>query len=339
MGSTIVAARKVAALETKGTVFYALFESTYESNVFPQTPSWSCRYFGTAEGCMRRIICDAAVAEGGMLKEHSGWVSPSAYIKHWRDELERPVPLVCTEVSAAFGTGFYSIKADKRQGVEEILNRHGLAVGLNNNFVIDLKVSPEALQELLAANLFPAWYVFDVKDAGKDVDVRLGYTPRQRKADVLPLPVQVVYLDMKNKEERDYWIVRGESRAEPSGWAYSTIEKLISEYAVLAERDNPGSAEAMIRVIRETVKNAQALPDHQPVSIYRDRGSYAWNQSCFDELAKKLQRACSEISTTVGEILQSDAAYYFKQLPEQMVCFPGIARNIKGEKAADRLAA
>ena len=57
MGSTITVGKHAAAFRAAdGLVYYALYEKTYESNVSPKTPRWSCVHFGTLDSAIKRIF-------------------------------------------------------------------------------------------------------------------------------------------------------------------------------------------------------------------------------------------------------------------------------------------
>lgn len=326
MGSTSIKARKVAVIETKKGPFYALFESTYESNVFPQTPTWGCRYFGTIAGCMDRIIRDGAVAEGGMLKEAAGHVTPSAYIKHWREAFATPTQLEVNKVTGRLGTRFHDVKPDHHEAVGEVLATHGVSVDDQQSFVIDLMEAPEAMQSILDKHLAPAWYFFDGHDWSSHDRSDLGYVTPRAAAYLKTLPVKIYFIQARN-EEREHWILWPNGEVTRMGWAYSTIEILINEFATESERQRPGSAENMIRVIRQAVKEAITFDDGQKVTISSTEATSNWLKRLYKELANKLGLEGEEITTTLGQIRQADAVYQFKHLSLGMVRFHGLTES------------
>lgn len=325
MGCTIVAARMVASLQTLKGQFYALFEQTYESNVFPKTPTWGCRYFGTIESCMSRIIHDAAATEGGILKETSGRVSPSAYIKHWRREFLWPMSLKTTIVRAKFGTGFRDLPLEKRSAVSALLEAHGLTT-VDDTVELNLHQNPDTFQALIDEEKLSVWKFLSGTDFESPVQGAAIYRTAKQPSAFDDLPVSLFFLDQDNAD-REYWVMDENGRMAGSGWAFSTIEKLICTYAVASERSRPGSAEETIRLIRQTMGSASPLLDECPVSIQRADAKEKWHEVCYDSLARLLQRECTQISTTIGEIRKSGAVYDFTRVPSFMVRFPGLKQR------------
>lgn len=324
MGSTIVAARSIAALNTLKGQFYCLFSQTYESNSFPRTPSWGCNFFGTAEACMRRIIVEASATEGGILKEVSGQVSPSAFIKHWRREFNYPMTLKNMIVRANFGTSYRELPFDKKDAVCSLLDQHGLELH-ENTVILNLFQNSDVFQALIETHHLSAWKFLGGMDFQSPCQSNLIYAPELQNSPYEVLPVRVWYIDQPG-HEREHWLISEDGKKTYTGWAYNTIECLIRTYAVESERQRPGSAENTIRLIRKTVANASLLPDDCSVSINRSAATENWQKTSFDSLARKLQRECSSVSTTIGEIRKSSAIYDFAHMPENMVAFPGFKK-------------
>ncbi|HYW76211.1 MAG TPA: hypothetical protein VFA48_06255, partial [Gammaproteobacteria bacterium] len=91
MSSTITTKRSAGALRgDDGVIYYALFERTYESNVFPHDPSWGCIGFGSGEDMVRRVFDIGSYVCGGMLQGRSGRLTPHGYIGSWLAELANP---------------------------------------------------------------------------------------------------------------------------------------------------------------------------------------------------------------------------------------------------------
>ncbi len=322
MGSTIVAARVAAVLETEMGRFYALFESTYESNVYPQVPRWGCMYFGPIADCMRAIITYAGATEGGIYKERSGQISPSAYIGRWREALANPVSLMTSSATCDFSR----IDSAKQPLVRETLKRHGIPVGLV--VAIDLIRHPDVVQEILDSVQLGAWR-FIGNEFGTVPRHELGYVVAAQKPSLNALPCTVFVL-RSNKEqfvEPDYWIRVKDGKMVSSGWAYSTIEKMIALYVPQAERERPGCAEALIRRIRRSVTEATPLSDDQAVEIQLDQAEHKWHTSQFHQMAAKLQcSGTSLIVTTIGEIRNADATYELRSLTDGMVSFASLEK-------------
>ena len=91
MSSTITRSKDVGAFYDRDhRVVYACFEETYESNVYPHSPSWSCIAIGHIEDVLERIFHRASSCEGGMLRSRTGNLTPEGYIGSWLDKLAAP---------------------------------------------------------------------------------------------------------------------------------------------------------------------------------------------------------------------------------------------------------
>lgn len=320
MGSTYSVEKQAAALVApNGVIFFALFERTYESNVFPQTPHWCARYFGTAEACMARIIASAIDCEGGMLKEAGGgYTTPSAYIKHWREALANPSTMRKSVVSAEFGNGIYVISDDKRTAIEAILAKHGHPGIVDNKVTIDLGKQPELLQEIIDART-SAWKFIDRSnvrhESAKDW---AAYPPPLCEGDV---PEVSVFYIQESNHDREHWVLM-DGQMHGLGWSYSTIGRLIERFGPPSEKARPGSVESVIRAIRAAVKKAVPFPKEQRVRIDGSKAEDSYRTSAFESFAAKLgMEGVKAVETTVRDILAADALYGFCSMTRDMVTF------------------
>lgn len=317
MSSTYSLAKEAASIVgPDGTVFYALFEQTYEANL-QSNPQWCALYFGTAQACMGRIIRLAAHCEGGCLKEQGGNVSPSAYIKHWRQAMAQSRKLGCSRVSASFGKGVYSLKPENRNSIAALLAKHGHA-GIEEDCVtINVAEQPALLQAILDAGN-PAWLFLDRWDVQEGNGV--PYEPSQTKAS-LP-DFDVFYIREHSDRDAENW-VRLDSQVLHTGWEYSTIEYLINQLVIPGEAKVPGSAESAIRLLRSCVREAIPLSLKQEMRIERPKPEAAsYDQRRFDTLTAKL--GLSQVSgfvTSVEKVLEAKALYDMKTLPVGLVKF------------------
>ena len=332
MGSTIELRQRAGAIvAANGTIFYGLFSETYESNVYPKTPHWGCMYFGDAAGCMRRIIQIAAATEGGMLKGPKGNMTPTSYLNRWRKALAEPFALTLNRVSSTVGEGFRKIDPKHHDAMVTLLGKHGQSLSSDGAFEIDLVEKPALLQEILEQLNVGAWRFIDGLRCSNDVIDWAGYRPVQCASD--DLDVKVFYAQQTVNEERNHWVVLPNGKVEFFGWAYSTIDYLIREYATQSELAQPGSAESMIRKVRRLVEQeSTAMPLDQPISACRNKAEQEWNARSYDSLAKKLQRSASQLSTTLKEVIGSDALYELTHLPMSMLQFPQLAAYAKERK-------
>lgn len=330
MGSTIITDKRAAAIiAADGTPFFALFAQTYESNVYPQTPRWSCFTFGTAEHCMTRIIEDAASTEGGGLRARNGRITPTSYIASWRKCLANPVELTVDTVCGKIGNGFSNIDPESQTIVKTVLGRHGIALGADGSITISLVEKPQALEQLLTELKLGAWRFIDGARFGSTVFEAAAYAPKLCQGDEIHIPI--VFLQQAEGAERDHWVLMPDGSTSCTGWEYSTVQRLIHQYVVPAETARPGCAEDVIRRIRQCVSQRIALSPDQPVSVYRDRAKHSWNADTYDRLAKKLQRCFGQLSTTVGEITKSDALWELRSLPDEMLVFPSLRARLSGQ--------
>lgn len=336
MGSTIVTAKKVAFINSStGVLFYALFEQTYESNVFPQRPRWGCRHFGTAESCMRRIICDAAATEGGILKG-KGRSTPTAWLKQWREEMAAPTRLEGSKVKGRFGPGLYAIDPEKQDAATAVLAEHGIQV-TDDQFEIDLTTHPQALQDLIEKARVSAWKFIDGSAFHSTPEEWAGYNPAKQKAD--PLLVTVFYAKQETRSEREHWAIYPSGEIRSLGWAYNAIETLIRDFAIPSEMLKPGSAESMMRAVRARVETESIeMPPDQVIVATRSDAPNWWNGSSYDSLAQKLHRVGASLSTTMKEVVGSDALFELSRLPMAMLRFPKLA-EVAVTPQADLLAA
>lgn len=337
MGSTYSVNKQAAAtVAPNGTIFFALFEQTYESNCFPQTPNWCAIYFGTAEACMERIISHATACEGGMLKEKGGDTTPSAYIKHWREALANPVSLRRGFVSAEFGKGIYSIDDDKRDAIATILAKYGHPGIVDNKVSIKIGEQPELLQEIIDART-SAWKFIDRSDvAHESATDWAAYSPPLCESDV---PEFSVFYIQESNHDREHWVLM-DGRMHGLGWSYSTIGRLIERFGKPSEKARPGSIESVIRAIRAAVKKAVPFPMEQRVRIDGAKTEESYRTSAFESFAEKLgMGGAKAVETTVRGILAADALYGFCSMTNDMVTFLDLPAVLPAPAQQDLLAA
>jgi len=108
MSSTISMSRRAAAFRTAAGTFFALFETTYESNVSPKVPHESCVAFGTAQQVNAWILGAMAACAGGMLRRPGGPFTPLGYLSGWQQEMAAPRELPDHEVVLEVSDRFYA---------------------------------------------------------------------------------------------------------------------------------------------------------------------------------------------------------------------------------------
>ena len=90
MSSTVIVGRRAACFTAPAGTFWALFETTYESNVHPHTPHESCVAFGSASQVMARVLRSLGACAGGMIRQRRRPFTPEGYLRSWLTELKAP---------------------------------------------------------------------------------------------------------------------------------------------------------------------------------------------------------------------------------------------------------
>ncbi|AXW10006.1 hypothetical protein CJO90_05710 [Ralstonia solanacearum] len=94
MGATVLVDLKTAALRRPdGSIIYFLFENTYEKNLYPHEPRWSCVAIGSYEQVLLRIFQGAAACEGGSLQGRGCGLLPETFILRWQRALRAPLTM------------------------------------------------------------------------------------------------------------------------------------------------------------------------------------------------------------------------------------------------------
>lgn len=329
MGSTYSVGKKAAAIVgPDGTIFYVLFEQTYESNVHPHNPHWCAIGFGTAADCMARIVKGSSACEGGALKGRGGNITPSIYIRQWREALANPVEFSGNEVTGEFGDGVYKIENEKREAVAAILARHGHGGIVGNKVTIDVRQQPQLFVEI-QGEVGMVWRFIDRNRATAIPASWAAYAPAADKVDVPHVDVFCLSPEKQNWD-LEHWI-RLDGALEHTGWEYSTIGRLIHRIAIDAERKAPGSAEYAIRKIREFVKNKRQFSMDQRIKVDPGKIKDDWRKPQFRDLARKLALSEDEtIETTFRKARAAGAEYQLCGMPDEAVEFldlPGAASS------------
>lgn len=98
MGTTTVSARRVAAFRSGDTTYYALFETSSCSNIYPQRHDECCVAFGTSSQVNAWILGAMAAVAMGSLRVRGGRSTPLAYLRAWRKAFARPAVLHDREI-------------------------------------------------------------------------------------------------------------------------------------------------------------------------------------------------------------------------------------------------
>ena len=268
MGATYVVEHLVATAfdELDGKLYAAMFERSYESNVFPRTPCWSACAFGDQNQTVRRAVVSSADAEGGMLKGKGGNTTPTAFIHKWQDAFAHARYLVRREISIPVSNGYRGINAEQLPLAKEIAARFGLDCGSREDALIlpnkpgQLAALAELVRERQKTGVL-AWHALSFSDcsaeAGMPVHGKVTST-----SGVEPPQVDVWLMPEAQGEAGGdrHHLLRIGGRVRQTGWAYSTVGRFICDVAADAEVARAGSAERLIRQMRTKMKAAQELP-------------------------------------------------------------------------------
>lgn len=257
MGSTITCGKAAAAFKhANGTIFYQLFERTYESNVHPKTPHWGAIYFGPIAGAIDTIFSNAAVCEGGMLRGPSKSMRPEAYITAWLRELDEPRLLPDNTIRLKAGDSFMAaFTPDSLPAALSLLrahDRHEHADALEQAKVATFSLHADAvpLHALVAAELLSRWKLSDRSAPPAETSLDLSHALQ-----IAPVPTIPDYL----KLDGDHRLRRNpDGTWRTDGAIYDIIARHIRAIATL---DQGGCYKRSIPRVREAAEQAPPIPD------------------------------------------------------------------------------
>lgn len=333
MGATVVTSKTVAAFRhpTTGQVIYIPFESTFEKNCYPHTPSWGPRAIGTYEQVMSRVYASAAACEGGGLQIRSGHTKPETYLKSWRICFTEPFQMPDTEITLKLGgTSMYDSIPDTQVQAAvaalERIGRHDLVEAMRAGPVqVSLHLDVDALIALYGVDTnLPLWKVI----GGLPI---LGYAdeslaPPIAKQDV-DMPTSIVYaLDDENVVAS----ING-GPFKHMGWRYNAVGHYIREVALPIELQRSFSAYKLIREFRDICNEAPELPDSTIITVTPAKGEHSHYVENAKKLAVKLGLAASvehvpaTYETTFGTVREQKEEYHLSTLQSDQVAWASVA--------------
>jgi hypothetical protein len=262
MGSTVTTGRRAAAFTApSGKIIFVLYEQTYEKNVSPHTPHWSCLAIGNLPTVLPRIFGCASACEGGMLQNRSGRITPEGYIQSWMKELAAPAEFGDRDIRIQFERGsiYVSIPVDGIEEVKESLTSLGrldlLELLVSGETVtLQLYKDVDVVTTLYAPSKLPPWRILSSSDAPSgEGSPRLGYAPKPAKT----FEVQVPKVLRVGREDRI--LQREDGSWYCAGWAYSVVSNFVEDLWE-AELREPGSYYKRIKAYRNAIQNAPLLP-------------------------------------------------------------------------------
>jgi hypothetical protein len=329
MGATVVTSKTVAAFRhpATGQVIYIPFESTYEKNCYPHTPSWGPRAIGTYEQVMSRVYASAAACEGGSLQIRSGQTKPETYLKSWRICFSEPFQMPDMEITLKLGgTSMYDSIPDTQVEASvaalERIGRHDLVEAMRAGPVqVSLHKDVDILIALYGVDTnLPLWKVIG------DLPV-LGYADESLAAPVakgqVTMPTAVAYA--VDKENVVVSINGGPLKS--MGWRYSAIGKFICKVVLPIEMKASFSAYKLIREFRDILDAAPELPDNTVITVTPTNAEHSHYLSSAKKLAVKLGLFASvedvpeTYETTFGAVRELSEEYLLSTLEDGQVAW------------------
>jgi hypothetical protein len=291
MGATVTCDKLAAAFTAPGgKTFYVLFEETFEKNVHPHRPHWSCIHLGTLESAMKRIFACAGVCEGGMLQGRGGWIRPEGYIEGWLRQLAEPVAMrdqdIRLEVRDVFSAAVPKEHADKVVAILHEARYTDAADALADGraAILNLHRDAELLASIYGGEVLAPWRVLGTYWAPTHAArvPSLGYAPKAARNVALD-PVEV----LKVADQDNRLLRRADGSWYCAGWAYSLVAKYVEDYW-RTELVEPGGFRKRIRAYRSAVEDAPMVPPGTKVSVDPSKAPDRWMQERIDGIRAKL---------------------------------------------------
>lgn len=271
MGSTISVARKVGAISAaNGSIYYALFEKTYERNCYPHDPSWSAISFGRGPDAIRSIFNLASATTGGMLRRPGGRFTPIGYIQGWMKEIKSPFLMKDVDIGVEVVDDQYPGRGKVgKQQLTQILHRLRDAgqetaaqqLESKGEYTID-KISEEAcvLEAILGGAM--AWRFIDEWHVSRTPAPELGWNPPA--AAQPPIYQMPGHYRLENLENIFHKLPDGQIKV--GNWQYREEGNFVSEYGE-QEVAFPGHWRAAMRQMKEHFENLPLLPEDAWVQV------------------------------------------------------------------------
>lgn len=253
MGATVTCNKKVGAFSIENTIYYVLFEETYEKNVYPHTPHWCAVSLGTIDKVMKSIFLHASGCEGGGLQNRNGQIHSENYITAWLHELANPIQFSPERtVRLQFSESIYSLPGspEMRELILKTLRDHSdeeAAVSLETGQVVYRKLSSPAVLALFKLSISP-WRV-GIDYVSNSRAYGLEYQPIPSKCSV-----EIGrYAKLSNCLSEIFELQNGRwSKSQYSyAWASDFVESLWAH-----ELKHPGSYKSLIKAYRNQVNCA-----------------------------------------------------------------------------------
>lgn len=341
MGATVTCNKSIAAFKNAaGKHFYLAFEETYEKNVYPHTPRWSCIAFGTYQDVLKRIFAYASGCEGGCLQTRSGMTTPELYLKGWQKVFEKPV-LFCTEYPQKLRIEKYwntPLPEESWEKAKQVFLNHdredlvSILSTVGGEISLSLVDDTDLFIDLYGVNgVMSPWRIFSKHQCHTLANEDLRPTkPRG---------------DFSNPKQQFLRYGENVFKLMPSnewqeiGWDYSVVSDYIKSTACEAELASPGIGISLITAFRQQVSNAPKLPMNTKVQITVDpddiqsyKVDYARkfaNRNGFDENSDAFTVDFDQLHVNErAQVLYLDSKQLKWEIPVAEVSLPTISQPI-----------
>ncbi|OHU98947.1 hypothetical protein BLA34_18360 [Ralstonia solanacearum] len=311
MGATILVDLKTAALRRRdGSIVYFLFERTYEKNLHPHEPHWSCVAIGSYEQVLKRIFQGAAACEGGSLQGRGRDLQPEHFIRRWQRALRAPLTLpdVRVQVKPTLPFSRDDENAQYRETVAVVLASQGHpeladALRAENAITLELYADFDLVLALHGPNgVVSPWRAVRAEQAREPAAPELA-PPRAREPIVAPV-YGVWALDDHVRVGKF-----GDAPVAMLGWTYRAVGHFLIQHVYPLELQHTGISTGLIRRFREACLSAAPLPDtvHVTIRLGEIPGVHPWQRECARRIAAALGTQESALITTLGELRRTAA--------------------------------
>lgn len=340
MGATVTCNKKVGAFSIENTIYYVLFEETYEKNVCPHTPHWCAVSLGTIDNIIKSIFAHASSCEGGGLQNRNGQFHSENYIAAWLHELANPMQFSPERtVRLQFSESIYSLpnSPEMREVILKTLREHGddeAAVLLETGQTVYRKLSSPAVLAILNFPVSP-WRL-GIHYESNSRAYGLEYQPIPSKCNL----EIAQYAKLSNSSSEIFQLENGKwaNSQYCYAWASDFVENLWSH-----ELKHPGSYKSLIKAYRNHVKSADIFTGSAIVVF--DLGEKYLALDNYDKGKAELFLASLGITGSVriplehiSEHLTHETSYQFHRLVSKGIIHietPDLENNLAPAKIAD----
>ncbi|NKA33290.1 hypothetical protein ACQVRY_13825 [Ralstonia pseudosolanacearum] len=307
MGATILVGMKAAALRrANGQVVYFLFEHTYEKNLHPHDPHWSCVAIGPYDQVLARIFQGAAACEGGSLQGRGRDLLPENCIRRWQRALRAPLTMPDVRIRVAPTLPY--ARDDEiqpyREKVAVVLAQHG-----HPDLAETFRVGQDFTLELVA----DLDLVLALHGAGGPVSPWRAVRVDQTEAAPVPELAPPRVAEPVVSPDYAVWALDADVRVgkvgnQPLavlGWEYRAVGDFLCKHVYPLELRRTGVSTDLIRRFRRACRSAPMLPDTVRVGIRLGEtlGAHPWQLECAARIVAALGVVHGPaVSTTLGDL-------------------------------------